>query len=120
MDLIAFSMSTEKFIHIFIYLFFHLSIYLFVWHFVNFFFTCKESDENSSQNPNADKEVGETIDSTQEQNLVEEVLQFNTICDQCSKPSKTKMKVTEIPHFKVCLLIFTISDVLSQATLGLS
>lgn len=40
----------------------------------------------------------------EEGDLKEEVHQFNTICDQCSKPSLTKMKVTQIPHFKVTIL----------------
>ncbi|KAB7504408.1 Zinc finger protein ZPR1 [Armadillidium nasatum] len=40
----------------------------------------------------------------------EEVLQFNTICDQCSKPSKTKMKVTEIPHFKEVVIMASECD----------
>ncbi|RXG73859.1 Zinc finger protein ZPR1-like protein [Armadillidium vulgare] len=38
----------------------------------------EENAENSPQN------------SVEEQTLQEEVLQFNTICDQCSKPSKNK------------------------------
>ncbi|MCL4123634.1 UNVERIFIED_CONTAM: hypothetical protein GTU68_022444 [Idotea baltica] len=45
-----------------------------------------------------------------EENLREEVLQFNTICDQCSRPSVTKMKVTLIPHFKEVVIMATECD----------
>ncbi|MPC09326.1 Zinc finger protein ZPR1 [Portunus trituberculatus] len=35
------------------------------------------------------------------ENIKDEVLVFSTLCDRCSRPASTNMKVTKIPHFKV-------------------
>lgn len=61
---------------------------------------------NSSQEQEDDSELSLTEDSTSEakddpESLKDEVLVFSTLCDRCSRPANTNMKVTKIPHFKV-------------------
>ena len=58
----------------------------------------KEEEEES--------ELSLTEDSNSEakddpESIKDEVLVFSTLCDRCSRPASTNMKVTKIPHFKV-------------------
>lgn len=41
------------------------------------------------------------------ENLNTEVLQFGTNCPNCNSPCETNMKVTNIPHFKECIIMAT-------------
>ena len=50
------------------------------------------------------KVVSEEDEENEDDNaaaLKNEVLMFSTLCEKCSHPVETKMKVTDIPHFKV-------------------
>ncbi|XP_066984816.1 zinc finger protein ZPR1 [Macrobrachium rosenbergii] len=42
-----------------------------------------------------------------ETSVKDEVLIFDTICNHCSKPTKTNMKVTQIPYFKEVVIMAT-------------
>ncbi|XP_045106937.1 zinc finger protein ZPR1-like [Portunus trituberculatus] len=41
------------------------------------------------------------------ENIKDEVLVFSTLCDRCSRPASTNMKVTKIPHFKEVIIMAT-------------
>ncbi|KAF3823605.1 hypothetical protein GH733_007073 [Mirounga leonina] len=43
----------------------------------------------------------------EEEDLRNEVLQFNTNCPECSAPAQTNMKLVEIPHFKEVIIMAT-------------
>lgn len=43
--------------------------------------------------------------------LLSEVLQFSTLCPECSSPCETNMKMTSIPHFKEVVIMATVCDV---------
>uniref|UniRef100_A0A8C5L4U8 Zinc finger protein ZPR1 n=1 Tax=Jaculus jaculus TaxID=51337 RepID=A0A8C5L4U8_JACJA len=43
----------------------------------------------------------------EEEDLKNEVLQFNTNCPECSAPAQTNMKVVQIPHFKEVIIMAT-------------
>lgn len=45
-----------------------------------------------------------------------EVLQFHTLCPNCSSPCETNMKVTNIPHFKDVVIMATVCDVCGNKT----
>ncbi|XP_006743519.1 zinc finger protein ZPR1 isoform X2 [Leptonychotes weddellii] len=43
----------------------------------------------------------------EEEDLRNEVLQFNTNCPECSAPAQTNMKLVQIPHFKEVIIMAT-------------
>ncbi|XP_012513800.1 PREDICTED: zinc finger protein ZPR1 [Propithecus coquereli] len=43
----------------------------------------------------------------QEEDLRNEVLQFNTNCPECNAPAQTNMKLVQIPHFKEVIIMAT-------------
>ncbi|KAM8795477.1 zinc finger protein ZPR1 [Eudromia elegans] len=45
-----------------------------------------------------------------EQDLRDEVLQFNTNCPECNAPAATNMKLVQIPHFKEVIIMATNCD----------
>jgi len=49
-------------------------------------------------------------------NLIEEVLNFQTNCPNCGAPAETKMKVTNIPHFKEVVIMATVCDYCGHKT----
>lgn len=58
------------------------------------------------QQEEEESELSLTEESTSEakddpESIKDEVLVFSTMCDRCSRPVNTNMKVTKIPHFKV-------------------
>ncbi|KAK7083732.1 nucleolar zinc-finger protein [Halocaridina rubra] len=56
------------------------------------------------------KESDEEKKDDLQNSIEEEVLIFNTLCDRCSKPTETKMKVTQIPYFKEVVIMATHCD----------
>ena len=51
-----------------------------------------------------------------ELNLIEEVLSFQTNCPNCGSPCETKMKVTDIPHFKQVVIMATVCEYCGHKT----
>ncbi|XP_019063758.1 zinc finger protein ZPR1 isoform X2 [Fukomys damarensis] len=45
-----------------------------------------------------------------EEDLRNEVLQFNTNCPECNAPAQTNMKLVQIPHFKEVIIMATICE----------
>ncbi|XP_030187289.1 zinc finger protein ZPR1 [Lynx canadensis] len=46
----------------------------------------------------------------EEEDLRNEVLQFNTNCPECNAPAQTNMKLVQIPHFKEVIIMATNCD----------
>nr|XP_013011059.1 zinc finger protein ZPR1 [Cavia porcellus] len=46
----------------------------------------------------------------EEEDLRNEVLQFNTNCPECNAPAQTNMKLVQIPHFKEVVIMATICE----------
>ncbi|XP_012629146.2 zinc finger protein ZPR1 [Microcebus murinus] len=46
-------------------------------------------------------------ENPQEEDLRNEVLQFNTNCPECNAPAQTNMKLVQIPHFKEVIIMAT-------------
>ncbi|XP_006890869.1 PREDICTED: zinc finger protein ZPR1 [Elephantulus edwardii] len=46
-------------------------------------------------------------EKSQEEDLRNEVLQFNTNCPECNAPAQTNMKLVQIPHFKEVIIMAT-------------
>eukprot|EP00069_Balaena_mysticetus_P005697 bmy_18241T0 len=49
----------------------------------------------------------EPEEKPEEEDLRNEVLQFNTNCPECNAPAQTNMKLVEIPHFKEVIIMAT-------------
>jgi len=52
----------------------------------------------------------------QQLDLTDEVLNFPTNCPECSSPADTKMKVTNIPHFKEVVIMATVCEYCGHKT----
>lgn len=50
---------------------------------------------------------GEEEEEEEKEDIKNEVLSFSTLCDRCSKPVETKMKVTQIPYFQEVIIMAT-------------
>lgn len=62
----------------------------------------QESVENGLQFVSEETEKAADINKEEESgNVNDEILVFSTLCDRCSRPANTNMKVTKIPYFKV-------------------
>ncbi|CAL4078473.1 unnamed protein product [Meganyctiphanes norvegica] len=59
------------------------------------FYEQEEEDKNEDDEP---------------KNINDEVLTFETLCDKCTKPVSTNMKVVTIPHFKEVIIMATHCD----------
>lgn len=46
-------------------------------------------------------------EKSEEEDLRNEVLQFNTNCPECNAPAQTNMKLVQIPHFKEVIIMAT-------------
>merc|ERR1719266_1978568 len=55
-------------------------------------------------------------DSERSQNLQDEVLNFPTNCPDCAAPADTKMKLTNIPHFKEVVIMATVCEYCGHKT----
>lgn len=58
-----------------------------------------QEQEDESELSLTEESISEAKDDPE--SLKDEVLVFSTLCDRCSRPANTNMKVTKIPHFKV-------------------
>lgn len=70
---------------------------------------------SSPQEQEDESELSLTEESTSEakddpESLKDEVLVFSTLCDRCSRPANTNMKVTKIPHFKEVIIMAMTCD----------
>lgn len=63
------------------------------------------SEENEKKDDDDDKNEDDS-----ETSIKDEVLVFNTLCDRCSKPTETKMKMIQIPYFKEVVIMATHCD----------
>ncbi|XP_040339033.1 zinc finger protein ZPR1 isoform X1 [Herpailurus yagouaroundi] len=52
----------------------------------------------------------------EEEDLRNEVLQFNTNCPECNAPAQTNMKLVQIPHFKEVIIMATNCDCCGHRT----
>lgn len=59
----------------------------------------EQEEEEESELSMTEENTSEAKDEPESVN--DEVLVFSTVCDRCSRPANTNMKVTKIPHFKV-------------------
>lgn len=79
-----------------------------------------EENAETDRTPDAEEEESElslTEETTSEakddpeslkddpESIKDEVLVFSTLCDRCSRPASTNMKVTKIPHFKEVIIM---------------
>lgn len=64
-------------------------------------------DHNSEESRLSSGVEGSTNEEKQDgtddkgEDLSQEVMVFNALCDKCSRPTTTNMKLTRIPYFKV-------------------
>lgn len=59
----------------------------------------QDQEEDESELSLTEESTSEAKDDPE--SIKDEVLVFSTLCDRCSRPANTNMKVTKIPHFKV-------------------
>ncbi|XP_071535861.1 zinc finger protein ZPR1 [Panulirus ornatus] len=68
----------------------------------------QDSVENGLQFGNEVTENAVEVNTEEESgNVVDEILVFSTLCDRCSRPADTNMKVTKIPYFKEVIIMAT-------------
>lgn len=63
----------------------------------------EEEESELSLTEESTSEAKDDPDSLKDdlESFKDEVLEFSTLCDRCTRPATTKMKLTNIPHFKV-------------------
>ncbi|XP_042871383.1 zinc finger protein ZPR1-like [Penaeus japonicus] len=70
----------------------------------------QEAEEEEAEGEGEVKEEGKGVEGAEEEekeDIKNEVLSFSTLCDRCSKPVETKMKVTQIPYFQEVIIMAT-------------
>lgn len=72
----------------------------------------KEEEEEQEKEQEHNNEMLKPIPASEWplEELHGEVLQFHTICPNCSSPCETNMKVTTIPHFKDVVIMATVCE----------
>ncbi|XP_037802193.1 zinc finger protein ZPR1-like [Penaeus monodon] len=67
----------------------------------------EEEKEEGEGNGEGEGEEGKEEEEEEKEDIKNEVLSFSTLCDRCSKPVETKMKVTQIPYFQEVIIMAT-------------
>lgn len=72
------------------------------------------TQNNYKRNKQQNEQIGfyeqDEEDTSETEDIKDEVLQFETLCDKCTRPVSTNMKVTKIPHFKEVIIMATSCD----------
>lgn len=63
------------------------------------------SEEIEKKDTSKDEVLTKKKDKEDAENIKDEVLVFSTLCDRCSVPTKTNMKIVKIPYFKEVIIM---------------
>lgn len=72
----------------------------------------EEEESELSLTEESTSEAKDDPDSLKDdlESFKDEVLEFSTLCDRCTRPATTKMKLTNIPHFKEVIIMALTCD----------